>query len=716
MSHGSPPRGFWKGALLRAGLVLLGLTPLLLLEAGLRLFWAPGGAFNPPVVALTTIDPFERSGDSIVTKKPFLPAMRPSRFAARKPAGELRIFCLGGSVTFGYPYDASLAWPSLLRQRLREVYPEVDTEVINLGGNSYGSTRNLATFRAALAYGPDVAVFLNGGTEFVEDSFDAAVAAGAAPASRLRSLRVFQLLERLLSPLRPAPPPPAPGKPGGGDDFFFSPVLSGETYTVTPARRRQVLARLEDNLEQMAQLARERGVPLVLCTAPSNLADWPPQTDNAGPADPAAARRWRAVLDRGRGLERSGALADAAAAYAQAAALWDESAELCFRRGHVLLALGRPDEAVPLLRRARDLDSAPLRASTEINDAIRATARRHGLPLVDLERTFEAQSPGGATGDALVIDFAHPSPRGSALIAREVWRALARLGAPWSPYRAEREAASTAREEAVAARIPPLDAGVAFAWGQIFGHKGMPAQAMAMYRTAIDQGYALPYARQNLAVLLLNEGRPDLALPILEELEARWPDFKEAPPVLARVHQALGNSEEAARQFARTLEAGTPDVDSFRLYALLLLDLQKPAEAVVVLERGLAAHPGDCELESARGLALDARGDWSGARSSLEGTLRRDPGCHPASQNLGALQMKRGELGAAVTTFRRALEQPEPWPEHHLNLGYAYRALGRPGDADVEFAAYCAAVPDCAGRVPPEYLGAGRPPIGEGRR
>lgn len=716
MSRRSPRGGSWKWAVSRAGLVLLGLAPLLLLEAALRLFPVPGDPAGSPRGTAAVIDPFERSGDWLVTRREYQPAVRPARFAAAKPPGTLRVFCLGGSSTFGYPYeDAALAWPAFLERRLRRTYPGVRVEVVNLGGNSYGTSRNLGTLPAALAHGADVVVLLAGSNEFIEDSYRPRFDGAGGLVDAIRSLRTYRALERLLEPKRAAPTIGA-GPAGGTGDLFFPPVVSGDLYPPASPERREVLERLAGNLDRMAELARRAEVTLVFAAQPSNLRDWAPEPDRAAPPDPAVARRWRSSFDRARALEKAGSLTEAAAAYEETQRLWPESAEACFRHGRVLLALGRAAEARRLLVRARDLDAAPVRPTTAIREAIAAAARRHGLPFADLEQPFEAASPQGTIGDELILDFVHPTPRGSALIAREIWRTLAGTGSPWSGYHGEGVAASDRADAEKAAQETALRPDLAFTWGQIYERKGMPVQAVAMYRKAIEQGSPLPYPRQNLAVLLLNEGQPQLALPLLEEIVARWPDFREARPVLARVYRALGNDTAAAREFSRSLEAGTADADTFRLHAQLLIDMRSPAEAEAVLARGLAANPGDCEMEAIRGLALEAGGDWQGARGSLEATLRRDPGCHPAWQNLGALQMQRGELTAAVETFRRALGQPSPWPEHRLNLGYAYRALHRPAEATAEFAAYCREVPDCASRVPPEFLGSALPAGGRARR
>ena len=47
----------------------------------------------------------------------------PDYFLVNKPTGSLRIFCLGGSTTVGYPYWYNGAFSSFLRDRLHAIFP-----------------------------------------------------------------------------------------------------------------------------------------------------------------------------------------------------------------------------------------------------------------------------------------------------------------------------------------------------------------------------------------------------------------------------------------------------------------------------------------------------------------------------------------------------------------------------------------------------------------
>ncbi len=71
-------------------------------------------------------------------------------FLRNKPAGTYRIFCLGGSTTYGRPYNDATSFPGWLRQLLPIVDTESNWEVINAGGIVFRPGRTAGRRRAAV--------------------------------------------------------------------------------------------------------------------------------------------------------------------------------------------------------------------------------------------------------------------------------------------------------------------------------------------------------------------------------------------------------------------------------------------------------------------------------------------------------------------------------------------------------------------------------------
>ncbi|MCP4400602.1 MAG: SGNH/GDSL hydrolase family protein, partial [bacterium] len=89
-------------------------------------------------------------------------------FPVRKAEGTIRIFCLGGSTTYGRPYDDRTSFCGWLRLFLPAVDPGHRYEVINAGGISYASYRVARLMEELADYEPDLFIVYSGHNEFLE--------------------------------------------------------------------------------------------------------------------------------------------------------------------------------------------------------------------------------------------------------------------------------------------------------------------------------------------------------------------------------------------------------------------------------------------------------------------------------------------------------------------------------------------------------------------
>jgi hypothetical protein len=162
----------WKKstfALLTTALVFALLEGLLAL-CGVR----PVGVDSDPYVGFAANIPLfverrEVDGRSyLATAENKLPWFNPQRFAKRKPRGTYRIFCLGGSTTYGRPYRDTASFSGWLRELLPVVDSGHPWEVINAGGISYASYRVVRVMEELTRYEPDLFVVYSGHNEFLE--------------------------------------------------------------------------------------------------------------------------------------------------------------------------------------------------------------------------------------------------------------------------------------------------------------------------------------------------------------------------------------------------------------------------------------------------------------------------------------------------------------------------------------------------------------------
>lgn len=691
-----------KRFLQRFFMIVFGVLLLAGLEVVLQWTW-PQPA-DPVTSIEVAIDPFRVAGDDVETDPAFARVMRNSRFAMSKPSGVFRVFCLGGSTTMGYPNPPQLSWPAILEERLRASLPDQKFEVINLGANSYGTTRMLALLRGIGSYQPDLVIVAAGDTEFVEDSFRATMEMPGSPGTFIETLALARLLRKAL-PARESPAlVDARALPLAG--LVFSPGPDGTVYEASDERKRQVMALMRDNLVKMADTARTAGIPLVLCALPANLADWPPETDPAGPADLESRHRWQSLWREGRQLALDNAPARAIGVFAEAAAIWRDNASFAYDYGQALKSSGRSGEALPWLKMARDLDPVPIRATAPGRQIVEVVARERQLPFVDLELAFDSYAGNELVGRNLFFDFAHPNAVGQTEIARVVHLSLLDLNRHWQIPSARIAEIDAARQAAAVAGVVEENADLNFVWGAMFEKKGDLQRAEEMYRRAMTLGNSGGQVLASLIEVLARQGKMQEAWPLAERLAASFPDYPKTSLVMGSLNLSVGKKSDAKEWFLRAVHAGNTDLNVLTITLELLIGHNDLHRARTLLERAQQLYPGECLLFSLQGQLDEKSGRSAAAEQLYRGVVARDAACHPVWEGLGLLLMNRGEWRAAGDVFMRALSQGSPtvWPFHHLNLGIVYlKGLGQPALAAEEFSNFLVLQPEKAELVPVEF-------------
>jgi hypothetical protein len=159
---------------LRQAIVIILVTVALflgLLEGGLALFGVqPVLQEDDPFVGFALNTPLFIPSQGVMTtapnKKDFF---NQQSFSREKPPNTFRIFCLGGSTTYGRPYDDKTSFPGWLRELLPVADRSKNWEVINAGGISYASYRVAHLMEELINYQPDLFIVYTGHNEFLEE-------------------------------------------------------------------------------------------------------------------------------------------------------------------------------------------------------------------------------------------------------------------------------------------------------------------------------------------------------------------------------------------------------------------------------------------------------------------------------------------------------------------------------------------------------------------
>ena len=357
------------------------------------------------------------------------------QFPRTKARGTIRIFCLGGSTTYGRPFDDATSFCGWLRELLPAADPSRKWELVNAGGLSYASYRVAALTEELVRREPDLFVVYCGHNEFLERRTyrkalhtPGPLRRAAAAVGRTRTGTALRWLLRRTGALPAKPPKPDPGRDvlPGEVQAILDHAVGPTDYARDDAWARRVVDHYRVNLGRIVDIARSAGVPIVLVTPAANLKDCSPfkSEHRAGLAD-ADKQRWHALVEQ---AEAAADPAEALAALDRAAAIDDRYAALHYRRGQALLRLGRHAEAKAAFERAIVEDICPLRALPSMRRIVADVAAQRHVPLVDFARMVAEQAEHDIPGRKQFLDHVHPTIRMHRLLALALVDALTGRG------------------------------------------------------------------------------------------------------------------------------------------------------------------------------------------------------------------------------------------------------------------------------------------------
>lgn len=416
-------------------LLVLGLVEIVLRLAGVQPPRATedpfvGFAGSAPVFEESALDDGTRIRETAAAKRGHFNVQQ---FAVDKPDDVFRVFCLGGSTTYGRPYADKTSFAGWLRALLPEADRTRRYEIVNAGGISYASYRVARVAEEVLDYDPDVLVIYTGHNEFLEDRTYGAVrdrapwlrgAIDVANRTRLGALAASMLRDD--------------AAPVDGRTILPTEVQARldhsaglDLYERDDALSAGVTRHYEDALRSMVGAARAQGVEVVLITPASNLADFSPfkaqDTPGLDASTRAAAEARRAEA---RTALEAGDLDVALAASEHAVSIDPRNASSQWVRARALRAAGRDDEAASAYVRARDEDVCTLRAPSALIEIAREVAHDTGVPWIDAVAMFEnaalQKHDTPLVGANFFLDHVHPTIEGHRRLAEQLVALFAR--------------------------------------------------------------------------------------------------------------------------------------------------------------------------------------------------------------------------------------------------------------------------------------------------
>ncbi|MDP7016293.1 MAG: tetratricopeptide repeat protein [Pirellulaceae bacterium] len=653
----------WRKKLLFSAITLL--LFFALLEGGLAVIgFRPVTDEHDPFVGFAGYLPLfeEQTGEDgqteMITAENKLVWFNDQVFLKKKPEGVYRIFCLGGSTTYGRPFRDPTSFAGWLREFLPAADSSREWEVINAGGVSYASYRVSAVMEELAEYEPDLFIVYSVHNEFLERRTYGEMFAKSQLSLKINAVlsrtRTWAAIDHLIRRDRTVPEDESKSEyimPAEVDEMLNH-TVGPVDYHRDPEWRGQVIKHYELNLNRMADIAERCGAKMMLVSPASNIKDCSPFKSEL--AEGTSEEDENAFWDNFQEAEELvvfGKNDEALAAYEEALKIDDTCAHLQYRLGKLYVQMERHEDANKAFERAVNEDICPLRAVDEIVELNRRIAEQRNALFVDFGKLLNdvCQEEHGHTnlGAEYFLDHVHPTidvhRRMALWILDEMARAkIVTTSDQWTEEK---------RDEIAENVLAMVD--------------------------SFEQGVAL----RNLAKVLHWAGKFDEAGPIAEQAMLLITDDFESMYIAAECIRHVGEPQEALPYYQKLVEQDVFFWQAHIPLGGLLADRKDYEGARDHLTIGVALQPDGWYAHQELGIAHFHLGEYKLALESLTEADKQGPEDPRTLYFMARTQVELGMKDEALKMFREVLKLDESDPATHNHLGALLMDMGELKDA-----------------------------------
>ena len=634
---------FFKNLALGCGItvVFFVLIELILLVAGVKPLYertdpAVGFAGYAPLF-IKQVQPDGEEIFSTATNK--MQWFNSQSFPAKKDKNVTRIFCIGGSTTYGRPYDDRTSFCGWLRRFLPAVDPSRNYEVINAGGISYASYRAARLMEELVNYEPDLFIIYSGHNEFLESrtynqflKVPKFLRSLAVLSSRTR---LYSLLSDLINNQNEVLPTEVTA--------ILDQSVGPDDYHRDDEQRDAILNDYKTSLSRMVHISEDGGTKTILVTPASNLRDFSPfksePSYNLSPVEISQVDSLKLAVNKILEEGNEGLAEEIAS---KALTIDSRDPELLYLNGKALLALGRIEEASQAFIKSRDEDVCPLRALTPIREIVTNIAQNNNTGFVDFVQIVKENSPNGIPGSELFLDHVHPTIDGHRQLALAIIREML-------------------QEEILSQSATWNEETIAEISDELNGSLDEKTHAIAL---------------RNLSKVLLWGGKNDEAKRLVDLAATMMPEDSESQAQEGILLWRSGDKEAALIHFQEALRLAPWNAVIHQKLGVLLSELGRMNEAEAELEEAVRLDAKLINLHYDLGIVLHALGKNKLAESAYRTAIKQNPNHAEAYNNLGTIFGQSGNHKAAFEMFTKALQLKPDYDAAADNLSYARKALG----------------------------------------
>lgn len=578
----------------------------------------------------------------LTTEKRKLEWFNSQTFSRQKSAQAKRVFCIGGSTTYGRPYDDRTSFCGWLREFLPVADNEATWEIINAGGISYGSKRVLNVLREVVEYDPNLIIIYCGHNEFLERTTYPTISSLPEPVLRMSAFleqhsALFRSLRSVAS--RPTAQTPENTVDPENVEAILDSSVGLDAYQRDEDWQALVVNAYAANIRTMLQICEAKQIAVVVVVPASQLKDCAPFKS-----------QHNSNLRRGNIIKSDSLLARASSALnagdqQRCCDLCDELIALDpeFAHGHYLKGMAEFSsenfsQSKESLIRARDTDVCPLRATSIIIDTLRSTATNFDCSIVDFESIADKLAKHGVPGNDLFLDHVHPTI--------DLNRKLA------------------------LALLAQMQTDALISADQIDDHE---ISAVTQRVTESIDTAAHGLALRNLSKVLSWAGKYEEADRLAVQAMELLPDDSESQFQAAGAYFRRGDSQRAMNAFQRAVQLDPNSAQAHYGVGLMYAERGNWTSAIQHYQTASALKPNFIDIEFNLGRAYEQSGDLKSALRQYETCIGLNDCFAPAYNGMGTVHAQQGDLATAIKWFQKALAADPEDRDAQANLKTAVK-------------------------------------------
>ncbi len=215
-----------------------------------------------------------------------------------------------------------------------------------------------------------------------------------------------------------------------------------------------------------------------------------------------------------------------------------------------------------------------------------------------------------------------------------------------------------------------------------------------LYQATLPKNPDCWMCRNNLGILLRNEGQLQAAIEQYEEALRLKPDYVEAHHNLGNALLQAGQLPAAIGRYEQALKINPDYPYAHNNLGRALFQLGKLSEAQKAFEAAVRIKPDYAEAHHNLGNALLQAGQVSEAIGHYQQALKINPDYAEAHYNLGNALLQAGQVSEAIGHYENVLKSNPEHPDVYNNIGGALLMMGRLPEAKKAFEAALRIKPD----------------------